>query len=75
MYKITVRRRGPNGCIGAGPCMDEAPNTFAFDDDNIAIVTNPTGDDDAAILRAAKSCPVEAIVIDDENGNRIFPLE
>ncbi len=73
MYKITVRRRGPQGCIGAGPCITVAPTVFALDADNIAVVIDPNGADAETILEAAKACPVEAIVIDDENGERVFP--
>jgi ferredoxin len=74
MYKVTIRRRGPNACIGAGPCIVEAPDLFALDDDNLAYL-KPGADtaDEARLLRAARSCPVEAIVVDDEAGNRVFP--
>lgn len=73
MYTITVRRRGPQGCIGAGPCITVAPKVFAMGDDNIAVVIDPNGADAETVLEAAKACPVEAIVIDDENGERLFP--
>lgn len=62
-------------CIGAASCVAIAPNTFKLDDQNKAQVTNPTGDDDDTQLAAAKSCPVNAIVIEDENGKKIWPPE
>lgn len=69
-YKIEVDREL---CIGDQACCAEAPNTFEMDDENIAIVTDPAGDSDEEILAAAKICPVDAIILYDENGNKVWP--
>lgn len=69
-YKLKVIR---DACIGAATCTAEAPNTFDLDDEDIAIITDPTGDDDDAVLAAAQSCPTDAIVVIDENGNQVWP--
>ena len=48
-------------CTGCGLCPDIAPGTFEMNDDGMAIVTDPQGDDEDAIQDAIDSCPVEAI--------------
>ena len=53
-----------DSCTGCGLCVDIAGNTFVMNDDNVAEVTNPTGDDEATIQEAADSCPVQAITIE-----------
>ncbi len=60
-------------CIGAAPCVTVAPEVFALDEENKATVINEKGTDDETILLAAKSCPVKAIFIFDENGQQIYP--
>ena len=68
--KIVVDREK---CISAATCLVFAPNVFALDEELKAIVTNAHGDDDEAILAAAKSCPELAIFLYDDSGNQIFP--
>ena len=63
--KIVVDREK---CISAATCL-----VFALDEELKAIVTNAHGDDDEAILAAAKSCPELAIFLYDDSGNQIFP--
>jgi len=64
----------PEACIGDSICCDEAPETFEMNDDNIAEVKDPVGDDQETILNAARSCPVEAItVIDEDTGEQLYP--
>lgn len=60
-------------CIGAAPCVTVAPGVFQLDDENKAYVVNQKGADDETILLAAQSCPVQAIIIYDEEGNQIYP--
>lgn len=60
-------------CIGAAPCVTVAPGVFQLDDENKAVVVDAAGADDDTILLAAQSCPVQAISLYDEDGNRIFP--
>ncbi|MEK7646770.1 MAG: ferredoxin [Patescibacteria group bacterium] len=70
IVKIYVDR---NVCIGAAPCVAVAPGVFALDEENKAFVIDEHGADDETILLAAKSCPVKAINLFDENGQQIFP--
>jgi len=61
-------------CIGAATCVAIAPKTFVLDSEAKAIILNGVDQDtEANIIDAAKGCPVAAIIIEDENGNRVFP--
>ncbi len=64
-------------CIGAASCAAIAPFTFEMDDENKAVFTVAEDvDEDDAILAAAQSCPVFAIIVKDaETGEQIFPPE
>lgn len=63
-------------CIGAQTCVSVAPNTFKMDDQNIAICIE-NGDWDAleTVLAAAQACPVFAIIVEDENGEQLYPAK
>lgn len=60
-------------CYGFGDCVDSQPAVFALDEENTAIVL----DADAAplddILEAAQNCPVDAIIVTDEDGEQLYP--
>lgn len=62
-----------NLCIGATTCVAVSPEVFEMDDENKAIVKNPTGDTDENIIEAARACPVAAIFLYDDAGNQIYP--
>lgn len=62
-----------NKCISAGTCVAIAPDVFELDEEGKVRIKNPQGADDQTILDAAKSCPVLAIEIFDDNGKQIFP--
>ena len=70
-YRIEIDREA---CIGDGLCAEEAPGTFEMDDEEIAVVINPEGDDPDTILAAAEACPSEAIILyDAETGDKVWP--
>jgi len=69
-YKPKVIR---DKCIGAAPCVAIAPEVFDLDEENIAVIKKYKDVDDQTILMAAKSCPTQAIVVEDEKGKQIFP--
>lgn len=70
-WKVHVDR---DLCIGAATCVAIAPKTFALDSQAKAIILSSVLDDtDATILDSARGCPVAAIIIEDANGNKVFP--
>lgn len=63
-----------NLCIGAASCVAVAPKAYALDDEAKAIFLNSASEETPqTMLDAAKSCPVAAIIIHDENGKQTFP--
>lgn len=70
-YKVWVDRKL---CIGAATCVAVAPLTFELDSEAKAVILE-TSDQDTidTIIEGAKACPVAAIFIEDEKGNRVFP--
>lgn len=61
-------------CISAGPCSIAAPLTFLLrDSDGKAIISDPDGDTFDAVMEAARSCPILAIIIKDKSGKQLFP--
>ena len=70
-WKVTVERKL---CIGAATCVAIASKTFALDSEAKAIILDSAIEEAKdTILDAASGCPVAAIIIGDQNGNRIFP--
>jgi ferredoxin len=60
-------------CYGFGDCVDTAPAVFALDDEDISVVIDPDGAPLDDIMEAAQNCPVDAIVITDEDGEQLYP--
>lgn len=72
-YKVEVIREK---CIGAASCVAIAPKVFDLDEEQIAIILDPHGEDDQTKLLAAQSCPTAAIIVTDtETGQQVWPLE
>lgn len=80
--KVRVEREK---CISASSCVAILPEMFELDEEGIAVikkeVQNPDGTiriDEVkvtrqSILDAAKSCPTDAIIVDEEGGKQIHP--
>ena len=62
-----------NLCISVGNCVAYAPTVFALDEENKAIVLDPSSVDDETLLGAAESCPENAIIVEDDEGNQVYP--
>ena len=60
-------------CIGVGNCAAMAPTAFEIDDENKAVVLEPSSVDDDTLLEAAESCPVNAIIVEDDEGHQLYP--
>jgi ferredoxin len=69
---ITVNK---TRCIGSGDCVETAPGVFQLDGDEKSEAYNPAGAAENVIVAAARSCPVKAItVVDQDTGSQLFPL-
>ena len=67
-------------CIGAASCVALLPEVFALDGEGKAIVLTAAQKDIEAkkfsveqLLEAAKSCPVNAITVFDDEGKQLYP--
>jgi len=60
-------------CIGVGNCVAFAPTVFKLDKDNKARVLDPSSIDDDTLLEAAESCPEQAIIVEDDEGQQLYP--
>ncbi|MFH1145612.1 MAG: ferredoxin [bacterium] len=68
--KIEIKR---DLCIGVASCVALAPNTFQLDEEDKAILLDQSGNNEQRIMDAARSCPVKAIILYDEEGKIIYP--
>ena len=76
-YIIEVVR---NKCISVANCVAIAPDVFALDEEQIAILLGPDPQtqlytsDNETILMSARSCPTQAIIVRDAaTGEQLFP--
>jgi ferredoxin len=60
-------------CIGIGNCVALTPTVFELDQENKVVLLDPSSVDDGSLLEAAESCPQYAIILEDEEGNQVYP--
>jgi ferredoxin len=60
-------------CIGLGNCVAVAPTVFRLDKSNKAVVSNLESVDEDTLMSAAESCPENAVIIEDDDGNQLYP--
>jgi ferredoxin len=60
-------------CIGVGNCVAIAPTVFKLDDQNKVVVLDPGSVDEEILMEAAESCPENAIIVEDDEGNQLYP--
>ncbi|MFW6118653.1 MAG: ferredoxin [Chloroflexota bacterium] len=60
-------------CIGVSNCVAIAPTVFKLDDQNKAEVLDPGSVGEETLMEAAESCPENAIIVEDEEGNQLYP--
>jgi len=60
-------------CIGVSNCVAVAPTVFQLDKENKAVVLDISSVNEDKIMSAAESCPVSAIIIEDDQGNQTYP--
>lgn len=58
-------------CSGYQSCVDTAPGVFDVDGDGLAYVVNPTAEEPVDVVAAARSCPLSAIRVWDEDGVQV----
>ncbi|MDD5702472.1 MAG: ferredoxin [Dehalococcoidales bacterium] len=60
-------------CVGIGNCVAVAPSVFKLDEENKAKVLDISSASEDKIMSAAESCPVNAIIVEDDQGNQLYP--
>jgi ferredoxin len=60
-------------CIGAAMCVATAPDAFELGGDGLARVTNSGDVSDEVLREAAEGCPVQAIILEDDEAQQIYP--
>ena len=62
-----------NVCIGAAMCVATAPDVFQLGGDGLARVVSTDVASDEVLREAAEGCPVQAIILEDDEGNQVYP--
>ena len=60
-------------CCGNAECCEIAPDVFVLDSRNKAIVLDAEAAPLEKLIEAAEACPCSAIVVEDDEGNEVFP--
>ena len=60
-------------CRGLGNCVVCAPTVFRLDEENKAVVLDPSSASDNILFDAAQSCSENAIVLEDDEGHQLYP--
>ena len=60
-------------CQGIGNCVAVAPGVFKLDKDNKAVANNIQSISAEKLREAAESCPLNAIILQDDHGEQIYP--
>jgi ferredoxin len=60
-------------CCGSGSCRELVPAVFGRDSKNKAVVIDADAADRGELIEAAEACPCAAIVVEDDEGNVLFP--
>jgi len=66
-------------CVGTTACVDQAPDTYELGSDSIVKIkdgfdlTKASEEQKLKLIEGAKSCPVKALVIIDDEGKQVWP--
>jgi ferredoxin len=60
-------------CIGAAECVAAAPAAFGLDRTRRVTLLDPASVDAATLRRAAARCPADAVILEDEHGDQLYP--
>ena len=65
-YQMEIRR---DDCLSAGKCVADYPHVFCFDDEELSsLLPDSQLLPKQGMLRVARNCPGQAIVVTDEDG-------
>ena len=60
-------------CVGIGNCVAVASSVFKLDEQNKAVVLDSSSVGEDKLMSAAESCPVNAIIVEDDQGQQVYP--
>lgn len=60
-------------CIGSADCVAAAPSVFKLDARRKVTLLDPMSVEPHVIRRAAERCPTDAIILEDEHGEQLYP--
>ena len=60
-------------CCGNGTCAEIAPTVFVLDSNHKSVVIDADAVDRALLIEAAEACPCAAIVVENDEGEAVFP--
>ncbi len=60
-------------CVGFGDCVQEAPEAFRLDEEEVVVFESPEQVGCERLLRACEVCPVDAISVFDAGGKQLVP--
>jgi ferredoxin len=60
-------------CAAFKDCIGLAPEAFELGEDDIVAFKHPEQIDRERLIEACAICPVNALIVLDENGNQIVP--
>jgi len=60
-------------CCGHAACVEALPQVFALDSKKKSVVLDPEAASPETLIEAAEACPCQAIVVEDDEGNPVFP--
>lgn len=75
LTKISKIKLDREACISVGSCEAISPDVFGLDEEGLVYLKDIEADSPENILDAAKSCPVNAIYVYDQDGDRIWPKQ
>ena len=67
---VRIRRAD---CCGNAACVEIAPEVFALDSKLKSTVLDAEAAAREKLIEAAEACPCQAIVVEDDEGNQVFP--
>lgn len=60
-------------CTGVGNCVVMAPTVFRLNEKRQAVILDPSSVIENKLWEAAESCPENAIILEDDQGNQLYP--